>query len=217
MFRYDRDEIIAATNTLDIKRIGDVARDILQSARDSGVSYDEAVCILRDIVITVIEILRRLGIDDDLGIRELQAYVDPLQVLLLSADIDVAPLTSMLCRLMPSQSESSEKSIDRTAHRIRKLIDEHYSEELSLTMISDRLNMSPKYLSRVFKQVMGINLSDYLAYVRVEKIKELLLTDMSLSDIAESVGVYNRTTFTRMFRKLEGMSPAEYRNTHRGI
>ena len=57
-----------------------------------------------------------------------------------------------------------------------------------------------------------MNLSEYLARVRVEKAKELLLTDMSIQQIMESIGIYNRTTFTRMFRRLEGITPSEYRN-----
>ena len=60
-----------------------------------------------------------------------------------------------------------------------------------------------------------MNLSDYLAFVRVGKIKELLMTEMSLNQIMESVGVFSRTTFTRMFRRQEGMTPTEYRSLHR--
>ena len=62
---------------------------------------------------------------------------------------------------------------------------------------------------------MGVNLSDYLVFVRVEKMKELLLTDLPLEKVAESVGIFNRTTFTRTFRKLEGVTPGEYRAAHR--
>ena len=77
------------------------------------------------------------------------------------------------------------------------------------------MNISPKYLSRIFKQLIGVNLSEYLVYIRVEQAKKLLLTDENLNDIMAKIGINNRTTFTRIFKKLEGVSPNEYRNAHR--
>ena len=138
-----------------------------------------------------------------------------MEVLILSPDVNITPLMAALLPYVPYQKDLAEKSTDKIAHQLQECIDDHYSEELSLDILADKMNMSSKYLSRVFKQVMGVNLSDYLAFVRVGKIKELLMTEMSLNQIMESVGVFSRTTFTRMFRRQEGMTPTEYRSLHR--
>ena len=104
--------------------------------------------------------------------------------------------------------------MERIALRLKAYIDENYAQELSLDVLADALGLSAKYLSRVFKLMMGVTLSDYLAYVRMEKVKELLLTPLPIERIAQQVGITNRTTFTRTFRKLEGMTPSEWRRLH---
>lgn len=212
-FSYDRSEIFNAANTRDIKRIEDVATDILTRAKQAAVPYAEAVGIVQDMRKTVVDAQRRLGAP--ILIRDRSDEVNPMEVLILSPDVNITPLMAALLPYVPYQKELAEKSTDKIAHRLREFINDHYSEELSLDILADKMGVSSKYLSRVFKQVMGVNLSDYLAFVRVEKIKELLMTDMPLNQIMESAGVFNRTTFTRMFRRQEGMTPSEYRSLYR--
>ena len=212
-FAYDRSELLAAAGSRDLKQVEDAAEDILTSAKQYAVSYSEAAAIVQDIYKTVIDAQRRLSPDSipTLPLDEL----NPMEVLLLSPEINMAPLLSALLHHIPYQSAHGEKSTEEIARRAREFLDEHYHEELSLDILADRLNVSAKYLSRIFKQIMGVNLSDYLVFVRVEKMKELLLTDLPLEKVAESVGIFNRTTFTRTFRKLEGVTPGEYRAAHR--
>ena len=89
---------------------------------------------------------------------------------------------------------------------------EHYRENLSLTSLSEALGYSSKYLSRLFKETMSWNLSDYIQYVRIEKAKELLLqTQLSVEEIQDQVGIPSRTTFIRVFKKFEGLPPGQYR------
>ena len=75
-------------------------------------------------------------------------------------------------------------------------VKEHYQENLSLTSLSEVMGYSAKYLSRLFKENMSWNLSDYIQYVRIEKAKELLVqTQLSVEEIQEQVGIPSRTTF----------------------
>lgn len=212
-FAYDRGEIYAAANTRDIKRIEDVATDILNRAKQAAIPYAEAVGVVQDMRKTVVDVQRKLGMQ--ILIRDRNDEVNPMEVLILSPEINITPLITALLPYIPYQKETTETAADKIACRLRSFIDAHYSEELSLDILADKMGVSSKYLSRVFKQAMGMNLSDYLCFVRVEKIKELLLTDMTLNQIMESVGVFNRTTFTRMFRRQEGISPSEYRSMHK--
>lgn len=214
-FAYNRGDIVTAANTRDLKQIEDAAEEILAHAQACRLPYREAALITRDIYKTVMETQRRLGLDGvaaKLALNEDEFSV--MEVLILSPAINLTPLLAALLRHIPYQSRA-EKSAEDIAHRLKAYIDTHFGEELSLDILSDKFSISSKYLSRVFKQTLGVNLSDYLAYVRMEKVKELLKTELPLEKIAETVGIFNRTTFTRTFRKLEGMTPGEYRSALR--
>ena len=209
-FSYNRNEILNAVNTHDIKCIEEVAYRILNRAKIAAIPYTSAVNILQDIVEAVIGMQYRFGTQS--LPTEHNIKVNPLEILLLSPEINIAPLAAALLPYIPYQAVMPEKSSAKIVNRLRLYIEKHFSEDLSLDILADKMDISSKYLSRIFKQSIGMNLSEYLARVRVEKAKELLLTDMSIQQIMESIGIYNRTTFTRMFRRLEGITPSEYRN-----
>ena len=95
---------------------------------------------------------------------------------------------------------------------IMQYIDENYMKDLSLELIADEMGVTAKYVSRVFKENAGMLLTDYINEIRINKAKELLRdTVMKVQDIGQQVGIDNRTTFLRVFKKVEGVSPTEYR------
>lgn len=212
-FTYNRERIVSAANSMDIKRIEEAAGDILSQAKQSGVPYGEAADIVWDIFKTVLDVYRRLYPGQALLPFRVRESLNIAQILILSPQINLAPLLSALLDYMPIRD--AEESGDKNARRMKRYIDEHYDEELSLDILADKVGISAKYLSRIFKQSMGVNLTDYLAYVRVQRIKELMLCNVPLEQIMCSVGITNRTTFNRTFRKIEGMTPSEYRSLQR--
>ncbi|HML47430.1 MAG TPA: AraC family transcriptional regulator, partial [Clostridia bacterium] len=95
---------------------------------------------------------------------------------------------------------------------IAAYVQAHYAQDLYLERIAQDMGLSVKYLSKVFKDKTGENLSDYINRVRMEHVRDMLKnTDMSINDISQAVGIFSRSTFTRVFRKLEGVTPSEYR------
>lgn len=100
--------------------------------------------------------------------------------------------------------------------QLLEYITHYYREDLYLERIADQFSMNPKYLSRLFKEKTGINMTEYINMVRITKAKELLTdTDLNIIHIGEEVGFENRTTFFRVFKKMEGVSPNEYRKINR--
>ena len=96
--------------------------------------------------------------------------------------------------------------------RARKFIEEHSSEELSLTKVAQAVNISGNYLSEKFKNVTGVNFVEYVARVRFEKACDLLENgDRRISEIAFAVGFQSLSQFIRVFKKLSGKSPTQYR------
>ena len=98
--------------------------------------------------------------------------------------------------------------------RARQFILEHRGEELSLAAVAKTVNMSSYYFCKTFKKVTGLNFTDYLARVRIEKAKELLLDpNARVSEVVFEVGFQSITNFNRIFKRHVGKSPTEYRQS----
>jgi AraC-like DNA-binding protein/ligand-binding sensor protein len=107
------------------------------------------------------------------------------------------------------QRENSEPPVIAKA---RAYIAEHQTEDLSLGQVAKAVNMSSYYFCKMFKKVCGINFTDYVARVRIEKSKNLLLNpNLRVSEIAFEVGFQSLTHFNRVFKKILGQSPTDYR------
>lgn len=101
----------------------------------------------------------------------------------------------------------------RLVKAIKDYIMEHYHEPISLNMIAENVYLSPSYLSDLFKSQTGETISNYLAKVRMEKAKMLLRDVRKKSyEIGEMVGYKDPTYFSKVFKKVVGVSPNEYRN-----
>lgn len=96
--------------------------------------------------------------------------------------------------------------------RAKEYIQEHQTENLRLGHVAKAVNTSTFYFCKMFKKVIGINFTDYLSRVRIEKSKNLLLNpNLRVSEIAFEVGFQSLTHFNRVFKKILGQSPTEYR------
>lgn len=97
--------------------------------------------------------------------------------------------------------------------RGRQMIQERYSDpELTLESVAQELIVSPIYLSRLFKQELGMPFVQLLTTTRIQKAIQLLnATDMTIHEIAESVGYQNQHYFSTSFKKVTGVSPNQYR------
>lgn len=101
--------------------------------------------------------------------------------------------------------------------RAKEYIRERYSEELSLGQVAKAVNVSTFYFCKMFKKVTGLNFTDYVSRVRVERAKNLLLNpNLRVSEIAYEVGFQSLTHFNRVFKKILGQSPTHYRNQFPG-
>lgn len=102
-----------------------------------------------------------------------------------------------------------------TIRDIARYLEAHYDEDISLQDMASRFYLSREYISRKFKQEYGVNLSDYLCRIRMEKAKLLLLNDkLRLHHIAGMVGYQDEKYFGKVFKKLEGVTPGEFRKRH---
>jgi AraC-like DNA-binding protein/ligand-binding sensor protein len=101
--------------------------------------------------------------------------------------------------------------------KARIFIAERHAEEISLAQVAGAVNMSAFYFCKVFKKATGMTFTDYLARVRVEKIKNLLLNPHKrVSEAAYEAGFQSLSQFNRVFRRITGEAPSAYRERLHG-
>jgi AraC-like DNA-binding protein len=107
------------------------------------------------------------------------------------------------------QQENAEPPV---ISRAKDYILQHQSEDLTLGQVAKAVNTSTFYFCKLFKKFAGLNFTDYVSRVRIENAKNLLLNrNLRVSEIAFEVGFQSLTHFNRVFKKLIGQSPTEYR------
>ncbi|MBQ6551180.1 MAG: helix-turn-helix domain-containing protein [Lachnospiraceae bacterium] len=96
---------------------------------------------------------------------------------------------------------------------VKDYIQKHYREDLSRDQLAEIVYVTPNYLSKLFREKIGMKMREYVNLLRVNEAKHLLIsTDENISDIASDLGYNNISYFSTVFRKISGMSPAEWRN-----
>jgi len=111
------------------------------------------------------------------------------------------------------------KASNQLTNQMKRYIEEHYSNpELSLTHLSDVFGLTPKYLSRLFRESFGMKFIEYVSNMRMEKSMQLLIeTDETIQDIARAIGYDQSLTFIRMFKKHTGETPGQYRKNSSSV
>jgi YesN/AraC family two-component response regulator len=161
-----------------------------------------------------LKLCREWGIDvDDGTLREayfstriLSAKEHEAMVKLLTI---FAQHISLLSNQIVVRNENAEPPV---ITRAKQFIQEHQAEDMSLGQVAKAVNTSTFYFCKMFKKVTGINFTDYVSRVRIEKAKNLLLNpNLRVSEIAYEVGFQSLTHFNRVFKKILGQSPTDYR------
>lgn len=97
--------------------------------------------------------------------------------------------------------------------RAKRFIQENQDEELSLGRVAKAVNTSTFYFCKLFKRATGLHFTEYVSRSRIEKAKNLLLNpNLRISEIAFAVGFQSLTHFNRVFKKVLGESPTEFRH-----
>lgn len=117
-----------------------------------------------------------------------------------------------LCRELKSQRKTYKNHV---IANVRKYIDAHIGERLTLNEVADLFSLSPNYLSSQFKKICGVGFSEYITQKKIAKAKTLLLEeDMKIYQAADTLGFENAFYFSKVFKKVEGISPREYVQLH---
>jgi two-component system response regulator YesN len=136
--------------------------------------------------------------------RQLNLCVDSKDV----ARIVISKISEVLDKYMGERTDNENPAV-----RIAKqYVAENYKKNISLSVISEIINLSSVYFSMLFKKEVGVNFLDYLNQYRIEQSKALLKdVTNNINEVADKVGFSDARYFTRVFKKYLGITPAEYR------
>ncbi|WP_168118539.1 AraC family transcriptional regulator [Paenibacillus sp. HB172176] len=110
------------------------------------------------------------------------------------------------------EEEQKGRPSDGITEKILDYVRHHYDEDISLTVLSDLFGLPEAQISQLFRKQAGITFTEYVTSIRISRAKELLLaTDMKVADIACRMRYNNAQNFIRVFKRVTGVTPGEFR------
>lgn len=111
-------------------------------------------------------------------------------------------------QMVPAPVQNSQS----TMHALLTYVSSHYTEDLSLEILAEKLHVTPYYISRIFNKVLHVSFPDYVNHMRLDYAAELLRSsDLSVSEISYQSGFPCERTFYRVFRQTYHTTPLKYR------
>ncbi len=198
-----------AYKTQALQAIEDLFRDIGSSRTVHPQSIRESVLGL---VIGMNKALNRYGMNLETLLQE-TSVVDNLMSGLPSAETLKSRLGVMVSSSIDFLAENKKTGTRKQIGDIVSFLQEHYREEISLSGIADRWFLNPAYLSRMFKNEIGIPFNEYVTKLRMDAAAKLLQDpQLKMSDISEMIGYANEKYFLKKFKEFYDCTPTEHRN-----
>lgn len=124
-------------------------------------------------------------------------------------------LSALSNQLVVEQAGAESPAIAKA----KQFIEDYHAEKISLTEVANAVNVSSFYFCKTFRRATGMTFTDYIARVRVEKVKAMLMNpQMRISEAAFAAGFQSLSQFNRVFRRVAGEAPTVYRDRlHRAV
>jgi len=148
----------------------------------------------------------------DVAIASLKGDADDY----IEKPVDIEKLEETIHRLLHEEGSGGAVYKQNSEGKIEKVKDylkRNYDKRVSLKDAAELVFLSPKYLSRLFKEITGTGFNQYRLSRKMEKAQEILAdTGLTVDEISYRLGYQNMESFIRMFKKIVGMTPTEYRD-----
>lgn len=180
------------------------------------IQYSRQPLKVKNKLLELIFLLERIAGDNGLEVSEFSKQRGYLEEML---SIEELTQLKAWCRAKVVDTTSlikaaRQKKINCLVQKAKEYIDIYYMREITLEDVSREVNISPQYFSKLFKEEMGENFIDYLTSTRIEKARELLEKgNHSVKEICFMIGYGDPNYFSRIFKKIVGVTPTEYKDT----
>lgn len=208
-----RKEIAEAFKTLDETALHSVFSNICSLLGADQVHYAQALDAASSILHFTITLLPEgMEIASSIFSDQPDAYCSLYrQKTVPSILLWLRQLEEGLCRELPACRNTQKNYLVEHA---KEYIREHLDERIVLQDIADTFNVSPNYLSQLFKKFENIGISEYISNLKIQKSQELLKDgNLKIYEIADQLGFESAFYFSKVFKKVTGISPKDFRNT----
>ena len=199
-------------------RLGDLigAKEILNILLGSILFQDEARPeLVKARVIELIGMLSRVAVEAGAKLEEIlgAGFSDLVELAKIDEQDQLSFwLVKLLDRFSTQVYETRNIEKIKVVSEALNYIRKNSAKHISLTEVAEKVHRSPFYLSHLLKEQLDTTFSDYLNLVRLEKAKQLMQNyELSLAEIAQSVGFTDQSYLGRIFKREEGITPAKYR------
>lgn len=183
---------------------------IENNLRDKRISTEMRNCLLADVLGTIIKCT------DDLGCRELEGSGQWYHRICEAQSIgeiqsEFRRVIEELCINMHRVDKNEDRELCR---KIDEYIANNFTDvELNISRIGLYLNLTPAYVSTIYKRQTGRGLLKYINTLRVDRAKDLLLEGYTVMEVAEKVGFSDRSSFIRVFKQYTGVTPGQIKQS----
>jgi two-component system response regulator YesN len=123
----------------------------------------------------------------------------------------LASMTTTVRHIASKVEQQKENKCSAAIERAKTMLNLEYTSEITLEGVARIIQMSPQYLSKLFKEQMGITFIDYLTDIRLDEAKRLMIEgEYSIKEICFRVGYTDPNYFSRVFKKRTGINPTDY-------
>jgi len=147
----------------------------------------------------------------DLAVEALRGHADDF----IEKGMDIEDAEEIICKVLESKKAGAESEVidlNGKIAKVKRFVERNCYKKISLNDVAKAISLSPKYLSRLFKQVTRMKFSDYKLSIKIGLAKDFLKkSGYNINQVADKLGYKNVESFIRQFKKSTGMTPTEFR------
>lgn len=166
-------------------------------------------------IVELLVMLSRAAVDGGMDSKEIRSLNSRFYEELYAKETteEVCYWTKNMVRIFSEEVKKSKGSENLQAvYAAADYIQDHFKEKVTINSIAQEVHLSSSYLSHIFSQTFGYTITDYITYVRLEHAKSILCKGgTTISEAALDSGFEDISYFSRVFKKIEGISPREYK------
>ncbi|KYH29507.1 MULTISPECIES: response regulator transcription factor [Clostridium] len=213
--------------------------DIIEDSKNGEEAVLKAKVFKPDIILMDIKMPEKTGLDAQ---KEIIEFLPNVKTIIITAyeqfsyaqtaikygviDYLLKPIRPIDLKMVVNKALKSIEKVDsikvkdlkskdiseNTIKAVLKYIDNNYSRDISLNTVANHVHLNSQYLSRYFKQKLGITFTQYVTNLKIEKAKKLLInTDKSITQVSMEVGFSDVSYFSKVFYKNENLSPYKFK------
>lgn len=211
-------QLIEALLIPDLEKAAPLLREFLNMTLRENVNHREYQMILFRLLVDLIREVQNAGESLHLESEHEGELFEQLFKLKTIPEIEnwfMKNVMEPMAQVLGKKWEARNKNI---SEKMMEIIHQEFEADLTLDVCAARLNYHPNYLKTVFRRETGASFSDYLSQYRLNQAKQWLLeTDLKIGEIAERLRYQNSQNFIRYFRKMENMTPGDYRKQYKKV